>query len=65
MSKLPITKFQFHATFKTESKAQKFADGMTKGSAKRRFFVKKRTLRTVSGGTKVRFSVASVDPLAL
>lgn len=65
MSKLPITKFMFHGTFNTESKAKKFASGMTKGSAKRRFFVKKRLLRTVSGGIKTRYTVTSIDPLAL
>ena len=57
--KLPYTKFYFHGTFATESKAQAAASKWSKSDRTRTFSVKKRQCKTISGGTKTRYTVAS------
>ena len=60
MTKLSMTKFFSHGTFKTESKAQAAVEKWTKSDKTRTFFVKKRQLLTITGGRKTRFTVTSI-----
>lgn len=60
MSKLPVTKFYKHGTFKTESKAKAAVEKWTKSDSTRTFSVKKRQCRTITGGVKIRYTVVSV-----
>jgi len=54
------TKYYKHGTFRIENKAKVALEKFKKSDPNKNFFIKKRQLRTATGGFKTRYTIVSV-----